>query len=159
MYWTAQSCCRSFLVWLLLNLQTHTYSLPRQLSEAGLEERLRQAEDAVNTAQATFDTANDKREELCGQLLLARQNALAQLREEKLLQLRAATGDIHTVFLRMTCRSSKCHNLFAVCITLHAAHHIITSLQVVHFFRSASYPSLWFENPCGLLCIPSLPAS
>ena len=159
MDWTAQSCCRSFLVWLLLNLQTHTYSLPRQVSEAGLKESLRQAEDAVNKVQATFDTADDKRKELCGQLLLARLNALAQLREEKLLQLRTATGDTHTVFLRMTW-SSKCHNLFAVCITLHAAHHIITSLQVVvHGFRSASYPFLWFEDSCGLLCIPSLPAS
>ncbi len=86
MYWTAQSCCRSFLVWLLLNLQTHTYSLPRQMSEAGLEQRLQQAEAAVVKAQAAYDTAHDGSKTLCGQLLLAEMKALEQLMEEKLIR-------------------------------------------------------------------------
>ncbi len=106
MHWTAQSCCRSLFVWLLLNLQTHTYSLPRKMSEAGLEQRLQQAEAAVVKAQAAYDKAHDGSKTLCGQLLLAKEKALEQLMEEKLIQRRTATGDIHTGFLHMTCRSS-----------------------------------------------------
>ena len=94
------------LVWLLLNLHVHTYSLPRQMSEAGLEQRLRQAEAAVVKAQAAYDTAHDGSKTLCGQLLLAKEKALEQLMEEKLIQQRAATGDSHNGFLHMTCRSS-----------------------------------------------------
>ena len=86
MHWTAQSCCRSLFVWLLLNLQTHTYSLPRKMSEAGLEQRLQQAEAAVVKAQAAYDTAHDGSKTLCGQLLLAEMKALEQLMEEKLIR-------------------------------------------------------------------------
>ena len=92
------------MVWLLLNLQTHTYS-PRQMSEAGLEQRLQRSEAAVVKAQAAYDKAHDGSKTLCGQLLLAEKKALEQLRE-KLIQKRTATGDMHTGFLHMTCRSS-----------------------------------------------------
>ncbi len=91
---------------LVANLQIHTYSLPRQMSEAGLEARLRQAEAAVVKAQAAYDTALDGSKTLCGQLLLAKEKALEQLMEEKLIQQRAATGDTQAEFLHMTCRSS-----------------------------------------------------
>ena len=76
------------------------------MSGAGLEQRLRQAEAAVVKAQAAYDTAHDGSKTLCGQLLLAEKKALEQLMEEKLIQQRAATGDTHTGFLHMTCRSS-----------------------------------------------------
>jgi len=94
------------LVWLLPNLQIHTYSLPRQMSEAGLEARLRQAEAAVIEARAEYQTAHEESKTLCGQLLLAEQKVLEQLMEEKLIQQRTATGDTHAEFLHMTCRSS-----------------------------------------------------
>ena len=76
------------------------------MSEAGLEQRLRQAEAAVSKAQAAYDTAQDGSKTLCGQLLLAEKKALEQLMEEKLIQQRIATGDTHTGFLHMACRSS-----------------------------------------------------
>ena len=90
-YWTAHPCCRFSLV--AFQPADHTYSLPRQMSEAGLEQRLRQAEAAVTKAQAAYDTADDESKTLCGQLLLTNEKALGQLREEKLIQLRTATGD------------------------------------------------------------------
>ena len=76
------------------------------MSGAGLEQRLRQAEAAVVEAQAVYDTAHDGSKTLCGQLLLAEKKALEQLMEEKLIQQRTATGDTHTGFLHMTCKSS-----------------------------------------------------
>ncbi|DBB05698.1 TPA: hypothetical protein ACH3X1_012307 [Trebouxia sp. C0004] len=62
------------------------------MSEAGLEQRLRQAEAAVVKAQAAYDTAHNGSKTLCGQLLLAKEKTLEQLVEEKLIQLRTATG-------------------------------------------------------------------
>ncbi|DBA77224.1 TPA: hypothetical protein ACH3X1_009795 [Trebouxia sp. C0004] len=62
------------------------------MSEAGLEQRLRQAEAAVVKAQAAYDSAHDGSKTLCGQLLLAKGRALEQLMEEKLIQQRTATG-------------------------------------------------------------------
>lgn len=76
------------------------------MSEAGLEQRLRQAEAAVVRAQAAYDTAHDEGKMLCGRLLLAKEKALEQLMELKLIQQRTATGDIHTGFWHMNCRSS-----------------------------------------------------
>ena len=74
------------------------------MSEAGLEQRLRQAEAAVVEAQAAYDTAHDGSKALCGQLLLAEKKAREQLKEKKLFQQHTASGDTHTGFLHMTCR-------------------------------------------------------
>ena len=71
------------------------------MSEAGLEQRL-----LSSKAQAAYDTAHDGSKTLCGQLLLAKEKALEQLMEEKLIQQHTATGDMYTGFLHMTCRSS-----------------------------------------------------
>lgn len=62
------------------------------MTEAVIEQKLLQAEAAVATAQAAYEAADDGSRTLCGQLLLAEKKALEQLREEKLIQLRAATG-------------------------------------------------------------------
>ncbi len=70
------------------------------------EQRLQRADAAIVKAQAAYDTAHNGSKTLCGQLLLAKRKALEQLMEEKLIQQRTATGDTHTGFLHMTCRSS-----------------------------------------------------
>lgn len=72
------------------------------MSEAGLEQRLRQAEGDVVKAQAAYDGSKT----LCGQLLLAKEKKLERLMQEALIQQRTASGDTDTGFLHMTCRSS-----------------------------------------------------
>jgi hypothetical protein len=63
------------------------------MSEKAVEEEIKQAKAAVAKAQTAYDEADDENRTLCFQLLLAEKNALAQLREERLIQQRAATGD------------------------------------------------------------------
>ena len=63
------------------------------MSETLLRQKIDQAEAAVTKAQGAYDEANDREKAVCAQLLLADKKALEQLREEALIQLRAATGD------------------------------------------------------------------
>ena len=89
----------------ICRLTTHLCSLPLQMAEAALHLKIEQteaavvkADDAVAKAQAAFDgIVGDNT--LCGQLLVAKENvlvankhALAQLKEERLIQQRASTG-------------------------------------------------------------------
>ena len=67
-------------------------SLPLQLSEAALQQKIDQAEAAVTRAHAAFDQADHGDRAIYAQLLLAEKKALEQLREQALLQLRAATS-------------------------------------------------------------------
>ncbi len=62
------------------------------MSEAALQQETEQAKADVVKAQAAYDEAPGGNKTLCAQLLLAKESALAQLREEKLIQRRAATG-------------------------------------------------------------------
>lgn len=68
---------------------------------AGLEEQIQQAIAAVAEAEAAHSKACGESQEFYGQLLSAREKAL-ELTEERLIQQRAATGNMRMATLRMT---------------------------------------------------------
>lgn len=83
------------------------------MSETDLEQEIKQAKAAVAKAQIAYEEADDEDSTLRGQLLLAEKNALSQLREERLIQQRAATGDdcslVHSlVYAFRDCCESLC---------------------------------------------------
>ncbi len=62
------------------------------MAEAALQQEIEEAKAAVVEAQAALKGADDANKTLYGQLLLAKENALAQLREKELIQQRLSTG-------------------------------------------------------------------
>ncbi len=73
-------------------LTTHSFPLLLQMAEAALQQEIKEAKAAVVEAQAALKGADDADKTLYGHLLLAKENALAQLREKELIQQRASTG-------------------------------------------------------------------
>ncbi len=84
-------------------LTAHLSSLPLQMAEAALQQEILEAKTAVKEAEAALKVADDDNKTLYVQLLLAKENALAQLRDKELIQQRASTGSYRfqfTVFMQ-----------------------------------------------------------
>jgi len=62
------------------------------MSEAALEEEVRQAKDAVTEAEAAYVKADGESKSQLFQMYMVKAKALEQLREEVLMQQRAVAG-------------------------------------------------------------------
>ena len=83
--------CKNPEHWSCVNVARYCFRMSDEPAKREL--KIKQAEAAVARAQSVYDeAAPDSFRDSCLQLLLAKEKALEQLREEDLLQQRAAAG-------------------------------------------------------------------